>query len=87
MSELSESHTSNCSAWQPIETLPKDEDVFLVWAEGIYQVAMWGKHNDGTPCIREVDDLWLLKPQLWARLPDKPNQTGQEPEGLPDPDC
>lgn len=71
--------TEEASAWQPIESAPRDGFPFLGWCFAEYVICWWvsGKNGEGWTVGWETasgyDVGWtFVHPTLWAPLPPAP---------------
>lgn len=64
------------SAWQPIETAPRDETPILTYRQaGLMSVAIYWPHGKAEWCA--VDGCHLLNVTHWQPLPEPPTKEGE----------
>jgi len=70
--QISRECKQNCnSAWQPIETAPKDGSDILVFESGFWHIVYWNKQLswwDTVDCVESSD----FNPTHWQPLPTAP---------------
>ena len=60
------------TAWQPIETAPKDGELVLVWDECRNSCAI--AHHYDCGWLEGFHEYWIFKPTHWMPLPSAPKK-------------